>query len=64
MNDFLWVIAGVIIIIGISYVISLFTKKISSDVSEVKDMYLGKLENTELSIQDAMKELKLRNSIK
>lgn len=64
MNEFLWVITGVIIIIGISYVISLFTKKISSDVGEVKDMYIGKLENTELSIQDAMKELKLRNSIK
>lgn len=64
MNELLWVIVGVIILIFISFIVSLFTRNVSCETSEIKDMYIGKLENTELSIQDAMKELKLRNSIK
>lgn len=64
MNELLWVIVGVSILMLISFIVSLFTRKVSCGTSEIKDMYIGKLENTELSIQDAMKELKLRNSIK
>lgn len=64
MNELLGVIVGVGILIGISFFVSLFTRNFSSDTKETKDLYVGKLENTELSIQDAMKELKLRNSIK
>ncbi|MBQ2800914.1 MAG: hypothetical protein IJF03_05955 [Lachnospiraceae bacterium] len=64
MNELLGVMIGVLILIVVSFVISLITRNFSSDVGEIKDIYVGKLENTELSIQDAMKELKLRNSIK
>lgn len=64
MNELLGVMMGVLILIVVSFVISLITRNFSSDVGEIKDIYVGKLENTELSIQDAMKELKLRNSIK
>lgn len=64
MNELFWVMVGVVILIAGSFFVSLGTRKFSSSVGEMKDIYIGKLENTELSIQDAMKELKLRNSIK
>lgn len=61
----LGILVGLIVIILIVSVITIVVTKINyNEINNIRNVYLGKLSNTDTSIQDAMKYLKLTNGIK
>lgn len=63
MNQILIVFVGVIIMLVLTFVITKIVNSVSSNnLENVEDIYVGRLENTDLSIQHAIQYLKLRNS--
>lgn len=60
----LWILFGlVMLIVFISFITFVIYKSASQHIKQFSNIYLGKLENTDASIQQAMKYLKLTNSI-
>lgn len=60
----LWVSVGVTILLGIAAIITfVFTKLNAKEIDSMKIVYLGKMSNTDTSIQDAVKFMKLTNGI-
>lgn len=51
-------------LIVVSVVTAAVTKANSKEINSVRNVYLGRLENSDASIQNAMKYLKLTNGIK
>ncbi|MBO5474340.1 MAG: hypothetical protein J6A08_11255 [Lachnospiraceae bacterium] len=59
------ILAGVIaLILVVSAVTIMVTKVNSKEINNMRNVYLGRLANSDSSIQDAMKYLKLTNGIK
>ncbi|MCM1120557.1 MAG: hypothetical protein NC543_14490 [bacterium] len=59
------ILAGVIVLIfAVTVVTEVVTKASSKEISDMRNVYLGKLENSDSSIQNAMEYLKLTNGIK
>ena len=64
MHDLLYVAIGMIILLIVIFIISLLAKERMVEESEVKDVFIRKYDDNEISIKEAMKNLELRNSIK
>ncbi len=61
----IWVIAGTAVFVLFAVIVTIIITKINSkNIENVQNVYLGKLSNSDLSIQDAMKYLKLTNGIR
>lgn len=61
----IWIIVGTAVFVLLAVIITIITTKINSKkIENVQNIYLGKLSNSDLSIQDAMKYLKLTNGIR
>lgn len=59
------ILIGVIVLILIVSIVTVVVTKVSSkEINNIRNVYLGKLENSDSSIQSAMKYLKLTNGIK
>lgn len=59
------ILIGVIaLILVVSVVTVAVTKANSKEINSMRNVYLGRLENSDASIQNAMKYLKLTNGIK
>lgn len=59
------ILIGVIaLILVVSVVTVVVTKANSKEINSMRNVYLGRLENSDASIQNAMKYLKLTNGIK
>lgn len=59
------ILIGLIVIILIISVITIIVTKINyNEIKNIRNIYLGKLSNTDTSTQGAMKYLKLTNGIK
>ncbi len=52
------------LILVVSVVTAAVTKVNSKEINNMRNVYLGRLENSDASIQNAMKYLKLTNGIK
>lgn len=64
MNELIWIMLGTAVIVIISAAVAYCLTRIYSTQSNThKNIYLGRLEDNEVPIENAMKELKLRNSI-
>lgn len=64
MHDLLYVAIGMIILLIVIFIIALLAKEKMVEESEVKDVFIRKYDDNEISIKEAMKNLELRNSIK
>lgn len=61
----LYIVIGVILLLFIVFVITIIERRLHpTTVDNFKDIFIGKLENTDASISDAIQHLKLINSIK
>ena len=61
---FCWVLAGIAIFVFFVAVVTFIVYKLSSrKVQKLTNVYLGRLENSDASIQEAVQYLKLTNSI-
>lgn len=59
------ILTGVNILLFVVWVVTVvITKANFKEINSVRNVYLGKLENSDSSIQNAMKYLKLTNGIK
>ena len=59
-----WVLAGIAIFMFFVAVVTFIVYKLSSrKVQKLTNVYLGRLENSDASIQEAVQYLKLTNSI-
>ncbi len=59
------ILIGVIVLILVVSVVTVaVTKANSKEINSMRNVYLGRLENSDASIQNAMKYLKLTNGIK
>lgn len=59
------ILAGVVVLILIVFVITfVVTKANSKEINNMRNVYLGRLANSDSSIQNAMKYLKLTNGVK
>lgn len=59
------ILVGVVVLILVVSVITVVvTKANSKEVNDIRNVFLGKLANSDSSIQDAMKYLELTNGIK
>lgn len=64
MNMLIGIAIGMIILLGVVFIIfKVAVQDKSYNIDSVKDIYVGKLENTDSSIQNAMKHLELTHSI-
>lgn len=58
------VVIVIAVIVTVAFVIDMFMRKLSlNNQRKIERIYLGKLENSDTSIQKAMNYLKLTNSI-
>lgn len=65
MLTLLYIVIGVILLLFIVFVITIIERRLHpTTVDNFKDIFIGKLENTDASISDAIQHLKLINSIK
>lgn len=61
----LGILAGVIaLLLGVSVITAAVTKANSKEINNMHNVYLGRLANSDASIQSAMKYLKLTNGIR
>ncbi len=61
----LGIIIGLAILMAVVFLVTLLIKKTDTkEAGIIKNVYLGRLENSDSFIQDAMKYLKLTNGIK
>lgn len=61
---FLGIVIGMTVLLLVVFLITLIvTKSEKESINSIDNMFLGKLANTDSSIQEAMKYLKLTNSI-
>ena len=59
------VLIGVVALILLVYTVTIAVTKINSkEINNMRNVYLGKLANSDSSIQNAMRYLKLTNGIK
>lgn len=59
------ILAGVLILLLIVAIITVVVIEINAkEINNIRNIYLGKLANSDASIQNAMKYLKLTNGIK
>lgn len=61
----LGILIGVIALILVVFVVTVAVTKVNSkEINNMRNVYLGRLANSDASIQNAMKYLKLTNGIK
>lgn len=61
----LGILVGIVVLILIVLLVTVVVTKMNSkEIYNMRNVYIGRLENGDLSIQNAMKYLKLTNGIK
>ena len=64
MQICMWMFIGIVIILVLSGIVSkIIVGTNKKKISNIQNIYLGKLENTDASIKDAMKYLQLTNGL-